>query len=186
MSQSPSPYQPPSPVEPAAPAPRRRSLTTILAIVGVVLLVPCVCCGGLAALMGRGVYVAATERGNVELVVDQYMRQMEARDAEGAYALFSARARRQTTREQIEQLQNGPFHELFTDYEKATVTNISVTTGFNSNQDQAQGTVANVQGTIAYSGGVGGTFRGVLEREGDQWRIHNINVNVPAGQVPKE
>lgn len=158
----------------------------MLAIVGAVILVPCVCCGGIGIFVGRGIYIAATEREDVQGVVDLYMQNMRNKAVEQAYALFSSRARRQVPTNQLQQAVDGPSYAMFADYERATVTFISVSTSAHSDQNQPQGTVANVSGTVSYAGGVQGTFRATLEREEGQWRLHNINVTVPPAKVNAE
>jgi hypothetical protein len=185
MSQPPSPYEPPASIEPQTARPARRISRVVLAIAGIAILVPCVCCGGIVALMGRGIYVAATERGNVQQVVSDYMENMKSQDEEATLALFSARARRQMPPRQIAEAQNGPLYYLFADYQQATVTKIFVSTAYNTNPDHPQGTIANVEGTVSYGDGRAGTFRGVLEREHNQWRIHVVHVNAPPVQGVK-
>ncbi len=68
---------------------------------------------------------------------------------------------------------------LFEGYQSVEVLNLNVSQAFNTNQNLPQGTVAKVDGTISYDGGFIGQFNAVLEKEGDVWRLHNINITVP-------
>lgn len=64
-------------------------------------------------------------------------------------------------------------------YEGAKVETTNLTRSVNTNQDIPQGQVATVTGTITYADSVQGTFRAVLEREDDAWKLFSINVTVP-------
>jgi hypothetical protein len=77
----------------------------------------------------------------------------------------------------------GNNYVLFDGYRSVTVENINISAAFNTNPDLPQGTVAKVNGTIAYKGGFTGRFEAVLEQEGNKWRLFNINVTVPPDKL---
>lgn len=181
MSQNTSPYEPPA--NPAADsghgapsAAPRRKWKLLLAVGGVLLLAPCVCCGGISALIGRNIYLAATEREAIQQELHQFMTHMENKQIPSAYALFSARAQGLVPRSQLQDAVNGPMYAHYEDYEQISITFVNVTSTVDSNRSKPQGTVASVRGTVSYAGGVQGTFGATLEREEGQWRLHVINV----------
>jgi hypothetical protein len=120
--------------------------------------------------------MAVTERANVEQVVNTYFQRMENKDGAGAYALFSPTAKRTVSQSKVEELITGENYSLFSDFERATITNIQVMTS-------PTRTVANVQGSVTYDGGVTGTFRGVVGREGDEWMIDGMHVTIPPSKL---
>jgi hypothetical protein len=85
-------------------------------------------------------------------------------------------AKRTIPQSKVQELIEGQNHSLFSDFERATITNIQVMTS-------PTRTVANVQGTVTYDGGVTGTFRGVVGREGDVWMIDGMHVTVPPSKL---
>jgi hypothetical protein len=174
MSFSSSPFEPPQ--APVQSPPSRAPWIILLVLGGAALLVPCVCCGGLLAVGGRGVALAVAERPKVEQVVNDYLQKMEDKDVAGAYLLFSPTAKRTVPQSKVQEMIEGPNYALFSDFERATITNIQVMTS-------PTRTVANVQGTVTYRGGVSGTFRGVVGREGDAWMIDGMHVTVPPAKL---
>jgi hypothetical protein len=120
--------------------------------------------------------MALTERGNVEKVVNDYLRKLDDKDVAGAYAMFSPTAKKSIPQSKIEELVEGQNYSVFSDFQSATVTNIQI-------QTTPSRTVASVQGTVAYDGGIRGTFRGVVGREGDAWMIDGMHVTVPPSKL---
>jgi hypothetical protein len=171
MSLPPSPFEPPH-----TPPPTRSKSPWLILLAGGLLLIPCLCCGGFLALAGRGVSMALTERGNVQKVVNDYLRKMDDKDAAGAYALFSPTARKSIPQSKIQELLEGQNYSVFSDFQSAIVTNIQI-------HSTPSRTVAKVQGTVTYDGGVRGTFSGVVGREGDAWMIDGMNVTVPPSKL---
>ena len=163
---------------PAAP-PVRQSRRNLFIIIGALIASLCLCSVLCVALLGTGAFKALSERGNVEQAVDEFMQAMAEKDTDTAYALFSARAQRQTNLSDLEKLLEGNNYVLFDGYQSATVETINLSAAFNTNPDLPQGTVANVTGTIAYTDGFTGRFEAVLEQAGDEWRLFNINITVP-------
>lgn len=120
--------------------------------------------------------MAVTERANVEKVVNTYFQRMEEKDITEAYSLFSPTAKRTIPESKVQELVEGPNHSLFSSFERATITNIQVMTS-------PTRTVANVQGTVTYEGGITGSFRGVVGREGNEWMIDGMHVTVPPSKL---
>jgi hypothetical protein len=173
-----SPYQPPPAFEPMQPVPqpRRRVWPTILTILGISVLVPIVCCGGAGVFLYRGLTSVLAERGNIELVIGSYMQEMEAKNAAVAYRYLSPLGQQNTSLAQMQGLLEEPDYALFSDYKSASVTHIQG----HSTPFQKRATV---QGTIAYEGGISGTFRANLQQFGDTWAIDGIHINVPPAKV---
>jgi hypothetical protein len=46
-----------------------------------------------------------------------------------------------------------------------------------------QGTAATVSGTVEYASSFMGAFQAVLEKEGDEWMLDSIFVNVPPAKL---
>lgn len=169
-----SAYESPS----EAPPPLRKSWWPwVLVGGGLLFLIPCVCSGLVVAVIGRGVATAVVEHDDAELVVNNYFRLMKNQDIEGAYELFSLRARQTIPQSDLEKLARPPNDYLFSDFEKAAVLHIQI-------QYTSGRTLAHVRGTANFSNGIVGTFQGTLEREGDDWRILSMNVFVPPSKLP--
>jgi hypothetical protein len=161
---------------PHIPPPARFKGPWLILLACGLLLVPCLCCGGFLALAGRGISMAVTERGNVQKVVNDYLQKMDDKDVAGAYAMFSRTAKKSIPQSKIEEMVEGQNYGVFSDFQSATVTNIQIHT-------TPSRTVAKVQGTVAYDGGVRGTFSGVVGREGDAWMIDGMHVTVPPSKL---
>lgn len=192
MSQAPSPYEPsaPLPTEPAAgrsPASPKRKWKRWVIAAGLILLLPCGCCGGFAALMGRNFYVAVTERDDIQMVLDRFLGHMDRKEVPLAYALFSARARRQLPMSNIQNAVDGPLHYIYSNYHDVRVNFVKINSSLHSDQNKPQGTVAVVQGTVLYTDGPPGTLQATLEREKEgQWRLHLINVTRPPSNLNRD
>jgi hypothetical protein len=178
------PSEPSPPVVPPdvhlPPAKSRRTLWIILGSVSGIL----VLCIVLAALLiGRSILSISTEQAAVTPVIDRFMHAMTQHDAQAAYRLFSSRAQRQTPLADISTLLDGPNYVLFDGYQSVTVDTTNLTSSINTNPDVPQGSVATVSGTVAYTGGVTGSFRATLEKEDGDWRLFFINVTVPPSKM---
>ena len=184
---SPDPFQAPPPTPPPS---RRRSIVWLVAL-GMLLGVGC--CGGLCLVpLGLGVYQAATERDDVEQVLNAFLQDLDQRRFDDALGRFSSRARQTVgvSRDHIELLVNDPN---FRGASRATVTNIQVSRRFNTDETMPQGVVAIVSGSLAFEPSGSGTFEATLEKEASQWRLHSIHVTgppssspPPAGETPSE
>ena len=165
----------------------RKTRRTAVIVVGVVIATVCLCVGICIIAGGWGTVTGlirvAQERDDVIAVIDEFMREMEGRDAAAAYALFSTRAQRQIPLSDIEEMLEGNNYVLFEGYENVVVTNLSVKAAFSTDPDLPQGTIAEVTGVVKYEGGITGRLTAVLEEEGGEWRLHNINVTVPPSKI---
>jgi len=120
-----------------------------------------------------------TEKGDVEAVLDQFMTAMESKNAEGAYSLFSSRAKRQMRLIEIESWLSGSDFVLFEGYESLNVVALNIGPVYSTDDDQPQGTVARVSGSVKYIGGYEGGFQATLEKEAGEWKLDHIRVNAP-------
>lgn len=138
-------------------------------------------CSGLCALLmiGTSFGKAMMSRAPVEAVLDQFMREMLARDADAAYELFSPRVQRQISVDEVQAMLGGNNYVLFDGYQSLSIVNLNISVAANTNQNEPQGTVASVDGEIFYTGGISGRFDAVLEEVDGQWMIHFVNVTVP-------
>jgi hypothetical protein len=148
-------------------------------VLGIATGLACICSFLCIALIATGVGKILVEQAPVELILDTFMKDMEAKDVESAYTLFSPRSQRQTPITEVEKLIEGNNYAIFEGYQSLTVQNLNLTAAANTNPDMPQGTVANVTGTVSYEGGFTGTFNAVLEKVDGQWKLFNINITVP-------
>jgi hypothetical protein len=111
------------------------------------------------------------------------MGAMLDKDSTSAYALFSTRSKRNIPLTEIQKMLQGNNYILFEGYQKATVTFVNITYAANTNPRRPQGTVANIKGTIQYTGGFTGRFEAVLEQENKEWKIFYIDVTVPPDKL---
>jgi len=161
------------------PAPANTSNRKVFIIGGVLLVFMCLCVGVTGLAIGAGMVEAFTETPKVEIVIDAYMIAMADQDAGKVYTLMSTRAKRHVSLADIEQLLVGNNYMVFEGYRSLAVTDFTINLTSDPDPDIPQGEVAEVQGMISYDGGFTGDFYAVLEKEGDEWRLHGINVNVP-------
>ncbi len=161
----------------------RKSKRRIWIIIGVILVVLCLCTVVCVAVIGTGAYKVYTEKAPVELVLDSYMRYMENKDVESAYALFSPRAQRQIPISKLQEALEGNNYFLFDGYRSLSIMNINMMASANLDPDLPQGLVAKVAGIISYDGDVQGGFNGVLEEVGDEWMIDSMYVTVPPNKI---
>jgi hypothetical protein len=150
----------------------------IIASIAVVSIV-CLCSILCIALIVTGVGKVMIEKAPVESVLDTFMKDMEAKNIESAYALFSPRSQRQIPITELEKLTQGNNYVVFEGYESIKVQNLNLTAAVNTNPDMPQGTVANVAGVVTYKDGFTGKLTAVLEKVDGEWRIFNFNVTVP-------
>lgn len=163
-------------VTPSAP---KKSNTNSWIIAGAALVVICICGVICLALLGTGVGKIIVERAPIEAVLDAFMKDMQAKDVESAFALFSPRVQRQISIADVQDMIDGNNYILFDGYQSLAVQNLNLTAAANTNPDLPQGTVANVDGAISYSGGFTGSFEATLEKVDGKWMIHRINITVP-------
>jgi hypothetical protein len=148
-------------------------------IAGLFVAILCLCIFPCLGLVGTGVGKVIVERAPVEATLDTFMKNMEAKVVESAYALFSPRAQRQMPIIDIEELIQGNNYKVFEGYESLTIQNFNLTAAANTNPDMPQGTVAKVTAMVSYSDGFTGNLTAVLEKVDGEWRLFNFHVNVP-------
>jgi len=161
----------------------KKSNKNLWIIVGIVVAVICICSIICLALFGTSFVKVMVERAPVEAVLDTFMKNMEAKDVESAYALFSPRVQRQISQADLKEMIEGNNYVLFEGYQSLSVQNLNLSAAVNTNPDQPQGTVANVNGEISYSGGFTGSFDAVLEKVDGNWMLYFINVTVPPNKI---
>ncbi|MFO7584172.1 MAG: hypothetical protein R6W69_05530 [Anaerolineales bacterium] len=164
------------------PAPVKESNKNLWIIAGLAISIICVCsfcCIALIGISGAGFGAVMNERAPVELVLDAFMKNMEAQDIENAYALFSPRVQREISVDDVQKMIGGNNYVLFDGYQSLSVRNLKLSSAANTNPKLPQGTVANVDGVIEYSGDFSGNFTAILEKVDGDWMIHQININVP-------
>ena len=171
------------PAPDVVPVPPKKSKKTLWIILVTVLAVICLCGGVIIALVSTGLITTFKERAPVEAIMNTLMTDMAARDVEGAYALFSPRAKRQMTQADLEKLLVGNNYVIFEGYESLTVQNINVTAAANTDPDVPQGILATVTGSITYTDGFIGSFKAVLEKVDGTWMLDSFNVTVPPDKL---
>lgn len=158
---------------------RRKIVFVLLAAAAVLCIVGAVCVG----VFGLGITQVTAQKPAVEKTIDEFMRDMRAREIYKAFALFSTRAQRSVKVEDLSKMSQGNNFVLFDGYQSVTVRNLNVRTVVNADPQSPQGMVAQVDGVVEYDGGIRGRVEAVLEREGEEWRLHFINVTVPPDKL---
>jgi hypothetical protein len=108
------------------------------------------------------------------------MKNMEAKDVESAFALFSPRAQRQMSITDLEELTEGNNYRLFEGYESMSLQDFELLAAADTDPDMPQGTIANVTAIAFYADGFTGDLTAVLEKVDGKWRVFSFQVNVPA------
>jgi hypothetical protein len=117
----------------------------------------------------------ATEKAQIESVLDSYMKSMLSKNYQISYALFSPSAQEQLSVSDIKG--DGDF-SLFEGYKSLSVENMEIDTYDNTDSDGLPITAATVDGTIFFDHGkFDGKFDGILEKVGEQWKIHSIHLS---------
>lgn len=150
-------------------------------VIAAVFVCACLTIGG--AVVAIGLNRVSSERAPVESVLVDFMEAMATKDSEAAYAVYSPRAQRQFSQDVIEDMMVGNNFVLFEGYQSLMLTNIKILAVTNTNPNVAQGTVAEVTGIISYEGDFTGQFDATLEKDDEQWLLHNINVTVPPNKL---
>lgn len=135
-----------------------------------ILLVMCIC----ALVAGNFLSSLGQEQAEVADVLDAYMKDMANHRTDSAIERFVTRGREELVK-QFESVNYGYFEG----YRSLQVNAFRVGPRVTTNPMEAQGTVATVNGTVQYTGNYTGMFEAVLEKDGDNWLIFFVNVNVP-------
>jgi hypothetical protein len=165
----------------SASAGKRRRNWLILAgvVVAVLFLCMSLCCivsGSIFAQTWR-------DRPHIQGVIDEFMREMAAKDANKAYTLFSTRGKKSTPLADLQALLQGSNYELFRSYQSVTIANLYPHVTFSADPNMPRGTIAQVEGSVYYSDGFTGELVAVLEKEADQWCLFSIWVTVPPDKI---
>jgi hypothetical protein len=150
----------------------RKRLWAVVAVIGLSL---GLCLALSVAALGK----VRVEWAPVASALDTFMKEMEAKDVESAYALLSPRSQRQSPMTSLEALTQGNSYVLFEGYESLDVQNLNLTATANADPDAPQGTVAEVTATVTYAGGFTGELSAVLEKVDGAWRLFGVSVTVP-------
>lgn len=137
------------------------------------------CCGGGIWLFAKGMSSVINETPAVQDSLDQFMRTMESKDVDRAYAMFSTRAKRNIDKSQLEDMVDGLSFSIFQGYQEIQITNFYLNSVMNSNPDQAQGQVAEIEAIVIYANGFEGNLTATLEKEDGVWRMFDFNLVVP-------
>jgi hypothetical protein len=171
-------------IKPASPDASKKRHRNLLIVVGSVLLAICICAGvwlGWSVLsMESPLHLLLIEQPAVMAVADQFMTEMENRDAEAAYALFSSHARQYVALSDLEAFFEDDLRALFEGYESLTVTeggDFEVLLDVVGDEPQMpRGTVANLVAIAKYDGGSEATVTATFEKEDGEWGIYYIDV----------
>lgn len=160
-------------VQPEAP---KRNLKHLVGIAAVVVF-SCLVIGGV--LIASGLNKISSEKPLVEFVLDRFMQEMLAGNVDAAYALYSPRAQRQFSKEDLDTFLQGNNFVLIEGYQSLTISNLNIKAVANTNPDVPQGTVAEVSGMISYENDFSGQFNATLEKVDGDWLLDFINITVP-------
>lgn len=145
-------------------------------------LAACVVLGVVMADLGRKV---VTDGPKVERVLEDFMSAMAQRETQTAYALFSTRVKNQFPRSDLDGMVEGASYCLFDGFEEISINSLVFNATFNNRPDEPQGVTARVQGIVSYEGDYTGTLTAILQQEGDEYRVVNINVVVPPAKFER-
>jgi hypothetical protein len=102
-------------------------------------------------------------------VVDQFLKYAAARDAESAYALFSSLAKAEVPAEAFAESLQGDFGDYVQGYQDLSVSSLNITSN-------ADGTYAEMNGTVNYADGSTRAFDARLDKENDIWLVTSLNI----------
>jgi hypothetical protein len=161
----------------------KKSKKTLWIVLAAALLLACLCCViVVGVLIATGIGQSYIERPGVTSTLTTFMKDMAARNVEGAFAVFSPRAQRQMAKEDLKAMVNGSKYALFEGFQSLTIEDLTISAVANANPDVAQGTVAEVTGKVTYSDGYTGEYTATLEKVDGTWKLHIFDVTVSPGQ----
>lgn len=168
----------PSPA-PQPPKNRKRFWIIIAAAAGAFCLFTIICIVSIAVILRQ----MNVQKEPVAAVLDAYMKAMEAKDVESAYALFSPRAQLQVPITQLQEGIKGNNFVIYEGYQSLFIDNLNLKIGTNTNPTAPQGLIVTVTGVIRYNGGIQGTYNGTLEKVKGKWMIYNLYITVPPNKL---
>ena len=114
--------------------------------------------------------------------VKQFLHVVDIGDIDRAYELMSTRAKTEVSRSQLKKLMTDPSNlGRFDGYKKLYVERSWILTRIDVNPDFRRHQVT-LEGSVVYDNAPDATFRAVVEKEGDEWKILEISVDAPSGQ----
>jgi hypothetical protein len=165
----------------------RRTLLVIVSFIGFALVLCVALC--LVVFVGNRespIRLLLDQRA-VTAVADRLLREMENKDAEAAYALFSTRAQQYTVLSDVKEMLDGDLYVHVEGYESVSVRDGGSFSEFwdvvSDDPRMPQGTVAELVAVVKYEGGFEGTLTATFEREDGEWRVNNFNVTAPPSKT---
>jgi hypothetical protein len=134
------------------------------------------------------VRIVTIERPAVTAVADEFLRDLENKDADAAYALFSTRVQQQIALPDFEeQILDSEFSAHVEGYESLVIQeggNFDVAWDVVSDDPLApQGTVATLSSVVKYEGGFEGTLYAVFEKEDGEWRVYRLDITAEPDKI---
>jgi len=155
---------------------KKRRLIAVLAILATV-------------VVFSGIVLAANALGGqsdqeiIHSVVDDFLGSMANKDVDHALTLFSTRLQRLgMSRVQLANLVNSHDFVLFEGYQEVAIASVKIETIMNTDPNALQGTVAEINGIITYTGGFDGYFKATLEKENGAWKLGGYRISVSEGK----
>jgi hypothetical protein len=170
-----------SAVEPNdAPPTPKKSNKNLWIIAGIVIALLCLCSILMVNNLFKGMAkISPAEPPAIETVLDTFMKTMELKDFDKAYALFSPHTQRRIPITSVEEMAQGKYYGLFEGYQSLVAQNVNLTAPLITNPFDPIDLVAKVTGTILYKDGITGKFTASLEKVNGEWRISDVNVSAP-------
>jgi hypothetical protein len=163
--------------------PAKKSYRWLIISLAGLLGVTCLCLGVVAILVIRNIAAMPDDMRAIEQQVDRFMQDGVKRDAEAAFDLFSARGQQQMTLADIHKLFSASNAALFSGYQNLTTTGYRYHTATGSSDSPADGlpdgAFTVLEGELNYEGGLTGNFSATVERVGSEWKLYNIQIDVP-------
>ena len=153
----------------------------VLAVIGGMVALCCIGCGIFGYI---GYRTVKEEQPKVQAALDRFMKAMAAKDPQQAGKLLSSRAT--LTVEQLGQMLQGPRASLFEKYQRLTIDEFHLRAGTRTLVPGFQGITVEAGGTFQYQGGTIRTFKAILLKEGEQWKLYSIDITASASQAPNK
>lgn len=162
----------------ASPGPKK-SKRILWVVFGISFVFICLCSISCLILIISSVGKVMVEKAPIMAVLDSFMKDMVDKNVESAYELFSPRSKAKLSKSDLGKMLIGNNYVLFDGYERVTVENMNISANVSTNPNAPQGIVANITGTIFYTGEFTGQLQAVMEKVEGSWKIYGINIIVP-------
>jgi len=169
-----------------SPASPHKKSNKIIWIIGIIAVVASICLCSVVCIIIASVSSMENmfqDNAPIENVLDLYMRFMEDKDAENAYALFSPQVQEQMPILKVQDTFEGNNYFLFEGYQRLSVRNFNFSSSLITTPGMSQRQIAKVNGVIDYEHDFQGTFNATLEKINDTWMIYSIFVTVPPDKI---